>query len=89
MNSELTETFTLPTAPYQLAKVILTDWKRPYFGAVPYIQAMRCLQSFDDEYGCDSGRSVGLYFLANAGTWRGPMAKAVKAQIKKLCGVRK
>lgn len=54
----------------------------PY--AVPYLSAMLQLNSVDEDYGMDSGRSVVLYFLANAGSWKGPAAKALKAELNAL-----
>jgi hypothetical protein len=68
-----------------IARVIRRDWTKVYFGAVPYLQALSELNSVSDNYGYDSGVSIVLYFLANANTWRGPVAKAVKAELKKRC----
>ena len=68
---------------YGLARLARADWITPYFGAAPYLTAMACLDSIDDAYGADDGRSVVLYFLSNARTWRGPVAKAVKAELKR------
>ena len=42
------------------------------------------LNSINDAYYMDSARSVVLYFLANAGTWRGDDAKRIKAELKAL-----
>jgi hypothetical protein len=67
-----------------IASEIRKDWKNVYFGAVPYLQAMHSLGSISDDYGCDNGKSVVAYFLANAATWRGPTAKAIKAELKKM-----
>ena len=67
-----------------IAREIRADWKKPYFGAVPYLQAMRSLGSVDDEFGRDDGRSIVLYFLSNAATWRGPTAKAIKLELKAM-----
>lgn len=67
----------------ELAALIRKDWKNVYFGAVPYLQAMRNLNSVDDDYGMDSGKSIVRYFLANASTWRGEVAKAVKTELKR------
>jgi len=66
-----------------LASVVRKDWKKVYFGAVPYLSAMFSLCDVTDPYGADSGPSVVRYFLSNATTWRGPVAKAVKAELKK------
>jgi hypothetical protein len=67
-----------------IARDIRADWKKPYFGAVPYLQAMQGLQSIDDKFGFDDARGIVLYFLSNATTWRGEKAKAIKAELKGL-----
>ena len=66
-----------------LANVIRLDWKKPYFGAVPYLAALRTLESVRDTYGADDGRSIVRYFLSNATTWRGSIARAVKAELQR------
>lgn len=71
-----------------IAQDIRAHWPKPYFGAVPYIQALAGLDSIRDSYGHDNGRSMVLYFLANAGTWRGPDAKRIKAELKQIAGVK-
>lgn len=68
---------------YTLASAIRHDWRNVYFGAVPYLSVMQGLESVKDGYGCDSGRSIVNYFLSNASTWRGPVAKLVKAELKR------
>lgn len=68
----------------EIAKDIRADWKKPYFGAVPYIDAMQSLESVKDNYYADSAENILLYFLANAGTWRGEKAKEIKNEIKKM-----
>ena len=67
-----------------IAREIRADWKKPYFGAVPYLDAMRSLGSIDDNFGYDDGRSIVLYFLSNAATWRGPTAKTIKLELKSM-----
>jgi len=69
----------------ELASEISKDWKSPYFGAVPYLDAMFSLDSIEDKYIADDGRSVVLYFLANAQTWRGSVARGVKAELNRRC----
>jgi len=71
-----------------IAREIRADWAKPYFGAVPYLSAMQSLDSIEDNYYEDSGKSVVLYFLANAQTWKGDKARAIKAELKKLCGIK-
>lgn len=73
---------------YIIAREIRRDWKKPYFGAVPYIYAMEELQDRSDMFGADSARSVVLYFLSNATTWRGETARRVKAELKLIAGVK-
>ena len=65
-----------------IAREIRQDWKKVNYAAVPYLRAMSDLDGVGDAYGHDTGRSVVLYFLANAGTWRGPVAKAIKVELK-------
>jgi hypothetical protein len=71
-----------------IAREIRREWKQPYFGAVPYLGAMSTLEVITDPYGEDSGRSVVLYFLSNATTWRGPVAKRCKAELKAHAGLK-
>jgi len=67
-----------------IAKEIREDWKKVYFGAAPYLDAMHSLNSIEDNYIYDSGKSVVRYFLANAGTWRGDTARRVKTELKAM-----
>ena len=67
-----------------IAAEIRRDWTKPYFGAVPYIEAMSSLSSARDPYGMDSGDDIVRYFLANAGKWRGDTARRVKAELKAM-----
>lgn len=69
---------------FEIAREIQKDWKNVYFGAVPYLEAMRELTNIGQDYYQDSGKSVVLYFLANAGTWKGEVARRVKAELKGL-----
>jgi hypothetical protein len=71
-----------------IAHDIAKDWLKPYFGAVPYIKAMKDLNSISDKYYHDDGREIVLRFLSNASTWRGEKARAIKTELKNLAGVR-
>ena len=73
---------------YEIAADIRKNWKNIYFGAVPYRDAMSELTSIDDKYYADSGKSIVLYFLANASSWRGEDARRIKAELKKMAGVK-
>lgn len=67
-----------------IAEEIRADWVKPYFGAVPYLEAMECLVFVSDNYGYDSGDSIVRYFLSNATTWRGDTARRIKKELKSL-----
>lgn len=72
-----------------IAAEIARDWgNKAYFGAVPYIHAMRALGSVSDDYGDDSGEEIVLRFLGNAHSWRGETARRVKAELKRMVGVK-
>lgn len=68
----------------EIAAEIKKDWKKPYYGAVPYLDAMLTLDSINDKYFADSADSIVLYFLSNATTWRGETARRIKAELNAL-----
>ena len=70
---------------YQIAAEIRRDWKKVNYAAKPYLDAMGSLTSIKDNYFMDSGKSIVLYFLSNAASWRGEVAKRVKAELKAMC----
>ena len=74
----------IPDNISEIAKIIDNNWKNVYFGALPYLNAMYSLQKITDSYGDDSARSIVLYFLSNASTWRGETAKEVKSKLKAM-----
>jgi len=65
-------------SPWEIARVIKADWKKPYFGAVPYIEALAAINEWGDAYLCETSNDIAIGFLSNAATWRGPVAKAAK-----------
>lgn len=67
-----------------IAAEIRSVWPKPYFGAVPYLNAMASLDTVSDNYFYDSGESIVLYFLSNATYWRGADAKRIKAELKAM-----
>ena len=68
-----------------IAREVESDWKEKVnFAARPYLDAMHTLTSVTDSFYADSANSVVLYFLANAGTWRGDTARRVKAELNKM-----
>ena len=79
-----TETRKLST----IALEIRQTWKKVYFGAVPYLDAMGELESIEDSYYADSAKSVVIYFLSNATTWHGEDARRIKKELKSLAGLK-
>lgn len=71
-----------------IAEEIATDWKKVNYAAVPYLNAMAAMSNITENYYADDGKSVVLYFLSNAGTWRGETAKRVKAELKVMAGIK-
>ena len=67
-----------------IAAEIRADWTNVYFGAVPYLDAMGRMLTVDEDYGCDPGYQIVTYFLANAQTWRGEVARNTKAELKAM-----
>ena len=68
----------------EIAREIKADWKNVYFGAKPYLTALETLDSIDGKYLEDSACSVVNYFLANATTWRGEVARRVKKELNDM-----
>ena len=67
-----------------IAKEIKWNWLNVYFGAVPYLDAMMSIESVDEMYGADSAKNIVTYFLANASTWRGDIARRIKKELNEL-----
>lgn len=74
---------------YEIAADIRKDWgAKVNFAAKPYLDAMASLTSINDNYGWDSGKTIVLYFLGNASSWRGETAKAIKKELKSMVGLK-
>lgn len=69
---------------FDIAEEIQMDWKKPYFGAEPYLAAMHNIRNIEDHYGADSADTIITYFLGNSQTWRGPVARKIKAELNKM-----
>jgi hypothetical protein len=74
----------MPRPLHEIAREIQADWKTVDYTAKPYLEAMLNLDSITDKYGTDDGRYIVHYFLVNAGTWRGEVARRVKAELKQM-----
>jgi hypothetical protein len=67
-----------------IAREIRSDWKKVNYAAEPYLEAMQDLLSVNDKYGADSAKMVIAYFLSNASTWRGEVARRVKKELNEM-----
>jgi hypothetical protein len=65
-----------------IAHEIASDWAQVNYAAQPYLDAMHTLSTIDEHYYQDSASSIVAYFLSNATTWRGPVARTIKAELK-------
>lgn len=65
-----------------IAQEVASSWAKPYFGAVPYLNAMLEIEEITDMYYMDTAESIVRYFLSNAATWRGEDARRIKAELK-------
>jgi hypothetical protein len=80
MNKTLNERVTVS----EIAHAIDQDWKNisPY--AKDYLNAMKEITHIDGAYYFDTAKSVVMYFLANASSYRGDNARAYKALLKEM-----
>lgn len=69
---------------FEIAADIRKVWAKPYFAAVPYLDAMSELNRITDNYFSDSADSIVRYFLSNAVYWRGEDARRIKAELKSM-----
>ncbi len=69
---------------HTIAAEIRQNWKNVYFGAKPYLEAMETLDSIEGKYYQDSAKSIVLYFLCNATTWRGEEARRIKKELNDM-----
>ena len=69
---------------FVIANEIKADWVKPYFGAIPYLDAMSTLTDIKDSYYADSADTIVLYLLSNMTTYRGETARRIKLELKGL-----
>lgn len=70
---------------YEIAQEIRKDWgSEVYFGAKPYLGAMLTLDKITDKYMCDDAKTIVRYFLSNASSWRGEVARRVKKELNAM-----
>ena len=72
----------------EIAEEVKQDYesqgKEPYFGMVPYLDAMLSIHSSDPgaRYLFEDASIIVAYFLANARTWKGETARRIKQELK-------
>lgn len=69
----------------EIATIIKNNWANVHFAAIPYLDAMHGLNSVNEKYGLDDGKSIVMYFLSNARSWRGETARMVKKELNRRC----
>ena len=69
---------------WEIASDIRRHWPKVNYAAVPCLEAMYELNSIDDDFYADSGKSVVLYFLSNVSSWRGEDARRIKKELKAM-----
>lgn len=82
-------TMTTVRSICEIADEIWKDWRKDpqgiCFGAEPYLSAMGGLDKVTEKFGCESAKSIILYFLCNARTWKGPVARRIKKELQEMC----
>jgi len=74
-----------------IAQDIHKDWGgklHAHHPARPYVEAMSTMGSMHDRFGEDDAKDIVLRFLVNASGWRGEVARHVKAELKRMAGVK-
>jgi len=72
-----------------IAREIKKDWKNVSPYAKPYLDAMSQLDEIGDKYGADDAKGIVLYFLSNAASWKGEVAKKIKVELKAMAAGKK
>jgi hypothetical protein len=80
MNNTLNERVTVSEIAHAIAK----DWNNVSPYALDYLNAMKEITDINGDYYADSAKSVVMYFLANASSYRGENARAYKALLKAM-----
>lgn len=68
----------------EIAVEIRKDWKKVSPYAEPYLDAMSEIWSVQSMYYQDSAASVVRYFLGNATTWKGEVARRIKKELNEM-----
>jgi len=68
----------------EIAQEIQSDWKNVNYAARPYLEVMHKLNTIEDKFMNDYGSTIVVYFLSNAGSYRGETAKRIKNELKTI-----
>lgn len=80
MENTTTTTRAISSIAYEIKRL----WRPVHPFAAPYLDAMTCVESMNDQYIMEDGRTQVIYFLANATMWRGPDARRIKAELNAM-----
>lgn len=76
-----------------ISRVIRRDLKaqnkKVPFGAEPYLEALDSMDDIGDMYGADRGSSIVAYALSNLSSYKGPVAREVKAELNRRLKAKK
>jgi len=69
----------------QLIAIVFDDWTAINPDAATYLQALDShdCAALNDRVGNETAELQVRYFLTHAGQWRGPVARSVKAELRK------
>ena len=70
----------------EVAREIRAKWSKPYFGAVPYLDALAKVHTSDKnaKYLFEQVKDIVPYLLCNMTTFRGADARRLKAELKDM-----
>ena len=68
----------------EIAAEITADWTAYHDHAQPYIDALSKMHNATDRFGLGTGSNAIQGFLINAQTWRGEVARRVKAELRAI-----
>jgi hypothetical protein len=72
----------------EITREIRKDWKPMYRPAEAHFEAFEYADNVNQMYGMDSVKSEICYFLGNAQTWKGDVARRIKLELKALVGLK-
>lgn len=75
----------MPRPLYEIGAEIKRDWGRRMNGAAaPYVDGLCEVNGPTDRWALETGADAIQGFLNNAQTWRGEVARRVKAELKEI-----